>query len=107
MASVLVNVPAAARRGEIVQIKTLISHAMEPGYRRDSLGATVPRDILRRFVCAYNGEEVFRADLYPAVAANPYFAFSTIATESGTLEFTWSGDNGFSASGSALIKVEG
>ena len=43
MASALVNVPATARRGEIIQIKTLISHSMEPGYRRDSLGATVPR----------------------------------------------------------------
>ena len=107
MASVLVNVPATARRGEIIQIKTLISHSMEPGYRRDSLGATVPRDILRRFVCTYNGEEVFRADLYPAIAANPYFSFSTVATESGTLVFTWSGDHGFSATESAAIKVEG
>jgi sulfur-oxidizing protein SoxZ len=106
MASVLVNVPAAARRGEIVQIKTLISHAMEPGYRRDSLGATIPRDILRRFVCAYNGEEVFRAEIYPAIAANPYFAFSTIATESGTLVFTWSGDNGFSETRSVAIRVD-
>lgn len=106
MASLLINVPATAHRGEIIQIKTLISHVMEPGYRRDSLGAVVPRDILRLFVCSYNGEEVFRAEIHPAIAANPYFAFNTIATESGTLAFTWSGDNGFSATGSATIKVE-
>jgi sulfur-oxidizing protein SoxZ len=106
MASLLINVPATARRGEIIQIKTLISHVMEPGYRRDSLGAVVPRDILRLFVCSYNGKEVFRAEIHPAIAANPYFAFNTIATESGTLAFTWSGDNGFSATGSATIKVE-
>jgi len=104
--STLVHVPPRARRGEVIQIKTLISHPMEPGYRRNSLGGVIPRDILRRFVCTYNGQEVFRADLYPAVAANPYFAFHTIATESGTLVFTWSGDNGFSASESASIEVE-
>jgi sulfur-oxidizing protein SoxZ len=106
VATVLINVPATARRGEIIQIKTLISHAMEPGYRRDSLGAVVPRDILRLFVCSYNGEEVFRAEIHPAIAANPYFAFNTIATESGTLAFTWSGDHGFSATQSATIRVD-
>ena len=106
MSSVLINVPASARRGEIIQIKTLISHVMEPGYRRNAMGAIVPRDILRLFVCTYNGEEVFRAEIYPAIAANPYLAFNTIATESGTLAFTWSGDKGFFATESATIKVE-
>jgi len=106
MASALIHVPPSARRGEIIEIKTLISHGMEPGYRRNSLGAVIPRDILRRFVCSYNGEEVFRAEIYPAIAANPYFAFSTVATESGTLAFTWSGDNGFSATESVQITVE-
>ena len=106
MPSALINVPSSARRGEIIQIKTLISHEMETGYRRTSLGAVIPRDILRLFVCSYNGQEVFRAQIHPAIAANPYFAFHTIATESGTLVFTWTGDNGFAATESAAIKVE-
>lgn len=106
MPSALINVPSSARRGEIIQIKTLISHEMETGYRRTSLGAVIPRDILRLFVCSYNGQEVFRAEIHPAIAANPYFAFHTIATESGTLVFTWTGDNGFSATESVAIKVE-
>lgn len=102
----LIHVPASAKRGEIIQIKALISHVMETGYRRTSLGAVIPRDILRRFVCTYNGEEVFRAEMYPAIAANPYFAFNAVATESGTIAFTWSGDNGFSKTESVVIKVE-
>jgi sulfur-oxidizing protein SoxZ len=102
----MIHVPSTAKRGEIIQIKTLISHVMETGYRRTSLGAVIPRNILRLFVCTYNGQEVFRAELYPAIAANPYFAFNTTATESGTIEFTWSGDNGFSATESVAIKVE-
>ena len=106
MASALVNVPARARRGEIIEVKALISHAMETGYRRSQLGAPIPRDIIRLFVCTYNGTEVFRAELHPAVAANPFFAFSTVATESGTIAFQWTGDNGFSATESAPITVE-
>ena len=102
----LINVPARAKRGEIVEIKTLISHVMETGYRRTQLGAPIPRDIIRRFVCTYNGTEVFSADLHPAIAANPFIAFFTVAVESGTLSFQWTGDNGFSVTESASITVE-
>jgi sulfur-oxidizing protein SoxZ len=106
VSSALVNVPPRARRGEVIEIKTLISHPMETGYRRNQLGARIPRDIIRLFVCTYNGTEVFRADIHPAIAANPFFVFSTVATESGTLTFQWTGDNGFSATESAPIAVD-
>jgi sulfur-oxidizing protein SoxZ len=106
VANALVSVPARARRGDIIEIKTLISHVMETGYRRSQLGARIPRDIIRLFVCAYNGTEIFRAELHPAIAANPFITFSTIATESGTLTFTWTGDNGFSATETAAVSVE-
>ena len=106
MASALVNVPARARRGEVIEIKALISHVMETGYRRTQLGAPIPRDIIRRFVCTYNGTEVFSAELHPAIAANPFIAFSTVATESGTLAFHWTGDNAFSVTESVRITVD-
>ena len=106
MARTLVNVPAKAKRGEIVEIKTLIQHDMETGYRVGSNGVLIPRDVITDFVCKYNGEEIFRAQLFPAIAANPFFTFSTIATESGTITFEWTGDNGFSATASAPITVE-
>ena len=66
----------------------------------------IPRDIIRQFVCTYNREDVFRAELSPAIAANPFISFFTTATESGRIEFSWSGDNGFSASEAATITVE-
>jgi len=106
VASALINVPPRARRGEVIEIKTLISHTMETGFRRTQLGALIPRDIIRQLVCTYNGTEIFRAELHPAIAANPFIAFSTLATESGTLAFHWTGDNGFSATESVTIVVE-
>jgi sulfur-oxidizing protein SoxZ len=106
VASALINVPERAKRGEVIEVKALVSHPMETGYRRTQLGALVPRDIIRRFVCSYNGTEVFRAELHPAIAANPFIAFPTVATESGTLTFQWTGDNGFSMTDSARITVE-
>jgi sulfur-oxidizing protein SoxZ len=106
MARALINVPAKAKRGEIIEIKTLIQHEMETGYRVGTNGNMIPRDIITDFVCKYNGEEVFRADLFPAIAANPFFTFYTVATESGSISFEWSGDNGFTAAETATITVE-
>ena len=106
MASALINVPKKAKRGEVIEIKTLMSHIMETGYRRTVTGEIVPRDIITSFVCRYNGVEIFRADLFPAIAANPFMTFFTVATESGKFDFEWIGDRGFSETASASITVE-
>ena len=75
--------PPKAKRGDVIEIKTLISHDMESGYRPDNVGKMIPRDIITLFVATYNGAEIFRAELHPAIAANPFLSFTTIATESG------------------------
>jgi sulfur-oxidizing protein SoxZ len=106
MPSALINVPAKAKRGDIIEIKTLMSHIMETGYRHTATGEAVPRDIITGFTCRYNCAEIFRADLFPAIAANPFVTFFTTATESGKFEFEWIGDNGFSETASAPIVVE-
>ncbi len=106
MARAVVTVPARAKRGEIVEIKTLAQHPMESGFRRTQTGDIIPRDIIRTFTCSYNGTEVYRVDLHPAIAANPLIAFTTVATESGALTFQWVGDNGYTVTEIAPIKVE-
>jgi sulfur-oxidizing protein SoxZ len=105
MARALVNVPPSARRGGIVEIKALIAHPMETGYRVDATGATIPRNITTRFGCTYRGEEIFSADLFPAMTANPFIAFSTVATQSGELAFTWTDDAGHSQTETVKITV--
>ncbi|MBV8751838.1 MAG: thiosulfate oxidation carrier complex protein SoxZ [Hyphomicrobiales bacterium] len=106
MTQALVNVPAKAKRGEAIEIKTLISHPMETGYRHDTNGQPIPRDIIHTFVARYNGEEVFRADLHPAIAANPFITFFTVATESGVIELTWTQDHRDPVTQTANITVE-
>ena len=101
----LVTMPATAKKGEVIDIRIIVQHDMESGFRHTELGELIPRDIIRSFVCTYNGEEIFSADLHPAIAANPMIMFSTIATESGTLEFNWKGDNDYASSTSGKITV--
>src|SRR5215471_6989265 len=82
MVRVLLNVPKQVKRGEPFDVKLLISHPMESGQRRDEMGQPIPRDIINSFVCSYNGEEVLRAELFPAIAANPFLSFAVVAQES-------------------------
>jgi sulfur-oxidizing protein SoxZ len=102
---VVVSVPQTAKRGEVIEIRTLAGHPMETGFRHTQTGEAIPRDIIKTLVCLYNGAEIFRAELHPAISANPLVTFTTVATESGTLEFRWTGDNGYTATASAPISV--
>ena len=89
-----VQVPSVAAKGEVFQVKALISHQMETGLRRDPQGDVIPRKIINRFACRYSDIVVFDVDLHEAVAANPYIEFYLRATESGHLDFVWEEDGG-------------
>lgn len=89
-----VRVPERAKRGEIIEIRSMAVHVMETGFRFDNVGAKLPRHIIERFTCEYGGKEIFAATLHPAIAANPYFVFHTRAVASGDLIFTWRDDRG-------------
>ncbi len=89
-----VKIPSEAKKGEIIAIKTLFQHTMETGFRKDETGKIIPRKIINKFTCAFNGKPVFTADLEPAVAANPYLQFTARVEESGTFKFTWIDDDG-------------
>jgi len=106
VARALINLPATARRGDIIEIKAMAAHDMETGFRRTQYGELIPRNIITTFVCTYNGAEIFSADFHPAISANPYVAFPTIATDSGTIVCTWTGDNGYSLAETVTIKVD-
>ncbi|MFN3233593.1 MAG: thiosulfate oxidation carrier complex protein SoxZ [Alphaproteobacteria bacterium] len=106
MASIRISAPKTARPGEVIELKALIRHPMESGFRRGSRGEIIPRDIIVKFECLYNGEPVFTADFFPAVSANPFLSFHTRATESGTLTFRWTDQHGEVFADSVELTVE-
>ena len=101
----LLRLPATARPGEVVEVRLLVQHPMETGFRPDAGGRTVPRNILRRIEARFEGELVFAVDLFPAITANPYIAFPLRALKSGTLVVSIEGDLGVSQRESAGITV--
>jgi len=105
MANVLVNAPKTAKKGDTVEIKAMIMHPMETGFRPGPNGRIIPRNIVEEFSATWNGKEVFRMKMSPAIAANPFVTFVTVATESGTIVLRWSGDEGFVAEHRVAITV--
>jgi sulfur-oxidizing protein SoxZ len=97
--------PAVPKKGDLVEVRSRVRHPMETGHRRDLNGRAVPRDILNRLTVTYGGQTVLEAEMFPAVAANPFIAFKLRAGESGPVTFTWTGDDGKSESASAQLTV--
>ena len=95
MAKPRIKVPKKAAAGDFITIKTLISHKMESGQRKDKkTGEVIPRKIINKFSCEFNGSAVFGCDIDPAISANPFLEFSAKVQESGTFKFTWTDDDG-------------
>jgi sulfur-oxidizing protein SoxZ len=107
MARVLIKAPTTAKKGEVVTLSAMIAHPMETGHRRDAEGQPIPRDIIYLFTCRYDGEEVFRADMHPALAAYPLMQFTVVATASGPIQFEWRDEKGMVWKETASIVVEG
>lgn len=100
-----VKVPKSASAGETITLKTLISHPMESGQRKDSSGNVIPRSIINRFVCEFNGETVIDVKLEPAISTNPFFEFEAKVPESGEFTFTWYDDDGDVYTESKMIEA--
>jgi len=90
----LVKVPKSAVKDEIISIKTKLKHPMETGWRENKLGQTVPRNRIYKFLCSFNGSDVFRADLHSGISADPYLMFTARVSQSGTFSFIWYEDGG-------------
>ena len=94
MAITRIVMPERATKGDIIDIRAIVQHIMETGYRRDNNGVPITRDIIKTFVVTYAGDNIFAVDLTQGIAANPFFAFSTVASETGDIEFAWTDEHG-------------
>lgn len=100
-----VQVPAQARRGEVIQIRIAIQHAMETGYRPDHFGRRIPKNVINTLTCRYNGVEVFRAEMGSGISANPLLQFHVRVEANGEFVFDWVDDSGQRGSVRAPITV--
>jgi len=109
MARTLIHLPPLSNKGDVIEVRAMIAHPMETGYRPGPDGKVLPRDLIRSFRCTYDDGAtralVFQAELFSAVAANPFLAFPLLVTGPGTLALTWEGDNGFAQTETVPLRV--
>jgi len=101
------QIPREARRGDLIELRIVIQHPMETGYRHDDVGRLIKRNVINSLVCSLNGARLFSAELSPGIAANPYLQFYTVAEASGEFEFSWVDDEGTMGSERQSIVVNG
>ncbi len=106
MSRALISIPASVSAGEIFEVKVLIAHPMETGFRTGASGRILERDIITDFSCLFENEEVFRAQFSPAIAANPFISFSMRVKKPGTFRFQWRGDHGFEADEERQVELK-
>jgi sulfur-oxidizing protein SoxZ len=102
-----IKLPESAKVGEVIEIKTLISHVMETGQRRNADGSAIPRSIINTFTAKFAGTEVFKAELHPGISANPYLSFFMKVPGPGEFEFAWTEDGGKQITETAKLNVAG
>jgi len=100
-----IKLPETAKVGEVIEVKTLITHVMETGNRHDKTGKPIPRDIINSFVAKFDGKEVFRAEFGPGISANPYLAFHMRVPGPGDFELTWTDDHGVTTVATAVLTL--
>ena len=100
-----ISVPASAKKGDVVEVRVLIQHPMETGFRYDNMGKPIPKNVINTLVCRYNGVEVFRDEMGSGISANPYLQFHVRAEASGELVFDWVDDAGERGSERAALTV--
>lgn len=106
MSGIRISAPATASSGDIIELKAMIKHDMESGFRRGPRGEVIERNIIKSFVCMYDDTKIFEAEFYPAVAANPFLAFHMRAHRSGILTFRWTDQHGTISEKTQELTVE-
>ena len=105
MAAARIQLSRSVRRGDVVEVRIVIQHPMETGFRYDSMGRRTPRNAIQTLLCRYAGAEVFRATLSTGIAANPYLRFFLRALASGDIELTWIDQENVSGAARARLEV--
>ena len=89
-----IQLSSPVRRGQPMEVRLLVQHPMETGFRFDVLGTSTPKNVIHSLHASYGTRTVFRARLGSGISANPYLQFWVVPEESGELLVQWQDDLG-------------
>ena len=85
----------AQLRGEVTDIKILISHPMETGQRKDAEGNAIPAHFIQQVTVTLNGKTLLTTQWGTAIARNPFLGLRTTAAKLGDkIAVTWTDTKG-------------
>jgi sulfur-oxidizing protein SoxZ len=93
-------------KGDVTEVKALMSHAMETGLRKDKkTGKKIPAHFIKEVVCEHNGKQVLLANWSVAVSKNPYLSFKFKGASKGdSIKISWNDNMGKTDSAEEKVK---
>ena len=89
----------AQLKGDITEVKVLMSHPMETGRRKNDLDETIPAHFIQLVTATLNGQPVLEAQWGTGISKNPYLTFHLKGAKIGDkVTVTWHDNKGQSAS---------
>ena len=94
----------AASKAGVTEVKVLMNHEMETGFRKDSSGNVVPAWYIAEVVAKLNGKDVMTAQWGPSVSKNPYLAFKVKGGKAGDkIAIAWTDSKGDTRTDEATV----
>ena len=99
-----IQVASPVRRGQAMEVRLLIQHPMETGFRYEFSGTSIAKNVIHSMSAEYGGRVVFRARMGSGVAANPLLQFWVRPDQSGDIRVVWEDDQG--VKGQVIARIE-
>jgi sulfur-oxidizing protein SoxZ len=85
----------AQAKGDVANVRVLMSHEMETGQRKDSAGKVIPAWFIQEVTATHNGKTVMSAEWGPSVSKNPFLQFMVKGAKAGDkIAITWVDNKG-------------
>ena len=80
----------AQLKGEVTEVKVLMSHPMETGRKKDDFDKLIPAHFVQLVTATLNGKTVLEAQWGTGISKNPYLTFRLTGAKIGDIiEVTW------------------
>ncbi|MCB1545343.1 MAG: thiosulfate oxidation carrier complex protein SoxZ [Rhodoblastus sp.] len=94
----------ASSKDGVTEVKVLMNHEMETGFRKDSTGNVVPAWFINEVVAKLNDKVVMQAQWGPSISKNPYLSFKVKGGKAGDkVAITWTDSKGDTRTDEATV----
>ncbi len=96
----------AQLKGEITEVKLLMTHPMETGRRKNDSGDVIPANFIQTVTAMLNGKVLLEAEWGTGISKNPYLTFRMRGAKVGdVVRIDWTDNQGKTGVGEISVTL--